>query len=75
LSYDFRDQQLVTQWSGHHTQVGAFAMPLLVMDMYEHAYQMDFGASAAKYIDAFFKNLNWEEVERRFEVAQKVRLT
>ena len=28
--------------------------PLLVLDLYEHAYQMDFGASAAKYVDAFF---------------------
>ena len=32
-------------------------MPLLVMDMYEHAYQMDYRAAAAKYIDAFFQNI------------------
>jgi len=35
------------------------------MDMYEHAYQMDYGAAAAKYIDAFFANLNWEAVATR----------
>ena len=40
-------------------------VPLLVMDMYEHAYQMDFGAAAAKYIDAFFQNLRWEVVNQR----------
>jgi len=35
------------------------------MDMYEHAYQMDFGAAAAKYIDAFFSNINWDTVAQR----------
>jgi superoxide dismutase, Fe-Mn family len=35
------------------------------MDMYEHAYQMDYGAAAANYIDAFFANVNWDEVNRR----------
>jgi Fe-Mn family superoxide dismutase len=39
--------------------------PVLVMDMYEHAYQMDYGAAAAKYIDAFFANINWETVASR----------
>jgi len=33
--------------------------------MYEHAYQMDYGAAAAKYIDAFFANINWESVAKR----------
>lgn len=73
LSYDFRDHRLVTHWSGHHTQVGAFSMPILVMDMYEHSYQMDYGTAAAKYIDAFFQNINWEEVENRFELASKMK--
>ena len=41
------------------------------MDMYEHAYAMDFGAAAAKYIDAFFQNIQWDEVQRRLERAQK----
>jgi Fe-Mn family superoxide dismutase len=39
------------------------------MDMYEHAYQMDYGAAAAKYIDAFFANVRWDEVNRRYEHA------
>jgi Fe-Mn family superoxide dismutase len=39
------------------------------MDMYEHAYQLDFGAAAPKYIDAFFANLRWDEVNRRYERA------
>ena len=42
------------------------AVPLLVLDMYEHSYHMDYGSAAAKYLDAFMRNVNWEEVERRF---------
>jgi Fe-Mn family superoxide dismutase len=57
--------------STNHTQVLANALPLLVMDMYEHSYQMDFGASVARYIDAFFANVQWDEVNRRFERARR----
>lgn len=60
-----------TFWSGNHTQTSAMSIPLLVMDMYEHAYQLDYGAAAARYIDAFFRNVNWEVVNRRVEGAHK----
>jgi Fe-Mn family superoxide dismutase len=40
--------------------------------MYEHAYHIDFGAAAARYVDAFMGNVNWEEVSRRAEWARKV---
>jgi Fe-Mn family superoxide dismutase len=63
---------LRTFWSGNHTQVLATSVPLLVMDMYEHSYHIDFGAGVARYIDAFFANVNWEEVNRRFERAQRM---
>jgi Fe-Mn family superoxide dismutase len=63
---------LRTVSSGSHTQVLATSVPLLVMDMYEHSYQMDFGAGVARYIDAFFANVNWDEVNRRFERAQRM---
>lgn len=56
-------------WSGHHTQVLSTSVPLLVLDMYEHAYQMDYGAAAAKYVDAFFTNVNWDVVNHRLERA------
>ena len=42
-------------------------LPLLVMDMYEHSYHMDFGAAAAQYVDAFFNNINWEKVLERID--------
>jgi Fe-Mn family superoxide dismutase len=69
LDMNLHTGQLRTYWSGNHTQSVAFAAPLLVMDMYEHAYQMDYGAAAAKYIDAFFVNIHWDEVGRRYERA------
>lgn len=39
------------------------ATPLVALDVYEHAYFMDYGTSRADYISAFFKNINWEDVE------------
>jgi Fe-Mn family superoxide dismutase len=57
--------------SGNHTQAVATGMPLLVLDMYEHSYHLDFGAGHARYIDAFFANVSWDEVNRRYERAQK----
>jgi superoxide dismutase, Fe-Mn family len=56
---------LENYWLWDHLHSPSATMPVLVMDMYEHSYHMDYGAQAAKYIDAFFQNLNWEEVERR----------
>jgi len=72
LDWDFHASGPRIHWAGDHTNALAFGAPLLVMDMYEHAYAMDYGASAKAYIDAFFKNVQWAEVERRLERAQKV---
>jgi Fe-Mn family superoxide dismutase len=55
-----------------HTQGMSSGLPLLVLDMYEHSYHMDYGTAAARYIDAFFANLHWEEIDRRTERARKV---
>ena len=62
--------ELFTAWSGNHSQAPVAALPLLVCDLYEHSYALDYGAATAKYVDAFFANLKWEEVERRYEVAK-----
>ena len=45
------------------------ATPILAMDVYEHAYWIDFGRARAKYIDAFFNNLDWGVVEQNLERA------
>ncbi|PTL84157.1 superoxide dismutase [Vitiosangium sp. GDMCC 1.1324] len=71
LDYNLASGEPRTSWSGNHTQAVASGVPLLVMDMYEHAYALDYGAAAAKYIDAFFQNIQWDEVNRRLERAQK----
>jgi len=72
LDWNLHTGALRSYWSGNHTQALAFGAPLLVMDMYEHAYQMDYGAAAAKYIDAFMQNVDWQEVNRRFEHASRL---
>jgi Fe-Mn family superoxide dismutase len=74
LAFELMTGDLRTFWSGHHTQVLATAMPLLVMDMYEHSYQMDYGAAALKYIDAFFANIQWDAVNRRLEQSRAIRM-
>jgi Fe-Mn family superoxide dismutase len=71
LAFELETGALRIVSSGNHTQALATSVPLLVMDMYEHSYQMDFGAGVAKYIDAFFVNINWDEVNRRLERAQR----
>lgn len=67
LGYNYHLKRLENYWAADHMHAVAGAAPLLVMDMYEHSYQMDFGAAAAKYIDAFFQNIEWEAVEKRLE--------
>jgi len=71
LDLDVLTGALRIHWSGGHTQSQASSVPLLVMDMYEHAFHLDYGAAAAKYVDAFFANVQWAEVERRFTRAMK----
>lgn len=43
------------------------ATPILALDTYEHAYFIDYGVNRGAYIDAFFRNLDWAKVEKRFD--------
>lgn len=45
------------------------ATPILGLDVYEHAYWLDYGRARAKYIEAFFNNLDWAVVEQNLERA------
>lgn len=58
LAWSQRDHKLLNTWAADHTCNLAGATPILALDMYEHSYHMDFGAAAAKYVDAFMNNLN-----------------
>jgi len=71
LAYNQHTKEVHNYWSYDHMTNPPFSIPLLVLDMYEHAYQMDYGAAAAKYVDAFMTNVNWEEVNRRVESLPK----
>ena len=65
LGFNEHLKLLENYWLADHATNPAFTRPVLVMDMYEHAYQMDYGAAAAKYIDAFFANIQWDTVAKR----------
>jgi len=67
LTYSHRDRKLVNQWAADHTHSIAGATPILALDMYEHSYHIDYGAAAAKYVDAFMKNINWTNVARFYQ--------
>ncbi|MCW3482003.1 Fe-Mn family superoxide dismutase [Neisseriaceae bacterium JH1-16] len=72
LTWSARDRKLVNQWASDHCHTLAGATPILVLDMYEHAYHMDYGAKAGAYVDAFMRNVNWTAVQQRFsEVSQR----
>jgi Fe-Mn family superoxide dismutase len=71
LAYNQHTAELHNYWSWDHMHNAPMGRPLLVLDMYEHAYHMDYGAAAVKYVDAFMQNVNWEEVNRRFEAVTK----
>jgi len=70
LNYNPRENAVHHYWAWDHTHSLAWGVPLLVMDMYEHAYHMDYGANARGYVDAFFQNINWDEVNHRTEDAR-----
>lgn len=67
LGFNRHTGLLENYWMVDHAHGPAATSPILVMDMYEHSYQMDFGAAAARYIDAFFNNIQWEAVAKRLE--------
>ena len=62
LTHSHRDASLINQWAADHTCSPAGSTPVLALDMYEHSYHMDYGAGAAAYVDAFMRNIRWENV-------------
>ncbi|RUN77624.1 superoxide dismutase [Sphingomonas sp. TF3] len=66
LTYSHRDNRLVNQWAADHTMTLAGSTPILALDMYEHAYAIDYGAKAGGYVDAFMGAVNWASADARF---------
>jgi Fe-Mn family superoxide dismutase len=67
LSYSPRDRRLINTWAADHTMTLAGGRPILALDMYEHAYQMDYGAKAASYVDAFMQGIRWSNAVALFD--------
>jgi len=67
LSYSPRDKRLVNQWAADHTTTLAGGRPVLVLDMYEHAYHMDFGAAAARYVDVYMEAIRWDNASKLYD--------
>ena len=63
LNWDPRDKRLVNAWAANHTTTLAGGRPLLVLDMYEHAYHMDYGAKAGDYVEAFMHAIRWSNAD------------
>lgn len=64
-----REGCLVNQWASDHTQAVTGGVPLLALDMYEHAYHMDFGAAAGAYVDACMAAIDWAALYARYQAA------
>src|SRR5688500_18626344 len=73
LTWMPRDRRLINQYASDHAQSVAGGVPILALDMYEHAYHIDFGANVRAYVDTFMRNIDWPEVEGRLEDAMAVK--
>lgn len=76
LSYDALSDRLYNLWVTEHDAghlIGA--SPILILDVFEHAYTLDYGIKRADYIDAFFNAIDWEKVQTRFGTAEFRRAT
>ena len=71
LCYDQESDTLINIWVNEH-DVGHLASTasLLVMDVFEHAFMLDYGTKRADYINAFFSAIDWDTVSSRFDSAK-----
>jgi Fe-Mn family superoxide dismutase len=69
----YRDPQtgrLINMWINEHDVAHlAGGSPILIMDVFEHAYMPQYGLDRAKYIEAFFENIDWDIAAQRFMAA------
>ncbi len=72
MSLNAATGELRNQWAWDHMHGAVAGLPLLVLDMYEHSYHMDYGTAAAKYLDAFLSNVDWEVVDQRYRRARRL---
>jgi Fe-Mn family superoxide dismutase len=72
LAYDHNDGRLHNYLCDSHNHGGIWgAMPIIVLDMYEHAYFIDYGSDRKSYIEDYMKNLNWEAANHLYNSIKK----
>ena len=69
LSHVPRDNRLINHIASDNGQSIVGAIPVLALDMYEHAYQLEFGANATSYIASFMRNIDWAATQARLDNA------
>ncbi|MDQ3700838.1 MAG: superoxide dismutase [Chloroflexota bacterium] len=70
VALDPADMKLRTFIADAHNQGGVWGnIPVMTLDVYEHAYFIDYGSARADYIKAFFKNMNWAKVAQNYDKA------
>jgi Fe-Mn family superoxide dismutase len=67
LAWTPHDKRLVNTWAADHTTNLAGGQPILALDMYEHAYHIDYGAKAGDYVDAFMQAIRWSNADTLYE--------
>jgi superoxide dismutase, Fe-Mn family len=72
LTYVPHDGRLINRTASDHEQSISGGIPILALDIYEHAYHLDFGANATACVATFTRNIEWNAVQGRFEDAIKV---
>jgi Fe-Mn family superoxide dismutase len=67
LAWDIKQQKLMQYNCDSHSQGGVWgAIPVIVLDVYEHAYFIDYGSDRKKYIEDYWKNFNWAKAEELY---------
>jgi len=68
LYQDSDNGRLINFWINEHdVSHPSGCLPILIMDVFEHAFMLDYGMKRTDYIEAFFKNIDWKTVEARFK--------
>jgi superoxide dismutase, Fe-Mn family len=68
LYQDLKSGKMINFWINEHNEGHPAGLNLILsIDMFEHAFLVDYGTDKAGYIDAFFQNIDWEEIEKRLK--------
>ena len=69
--YDIGEKLIIEQLYDHQGNLAAATVPVLLLDMWEHAFYLDYVNVKADYVKAFWNIVNWADVSARFEKARE----